>query len=473
MVSPFPWIDSAHIDMICEHLEAVERKEILRLVINIPPGYAKSHLCSRCFPVWLLLRHPDWEFLLTSYGDDLAQEHSAAARQFYTYWAPKMTGATVDQRSQAVDRWLVDAGAATLGGGMRACGILSAVTGRRADVAVIDDPFKNWKEASSAATREGVWTNYQSAIRNRLRPKGAIVVIHTRWHKDDLTGRLLREMESGSGEDWTVLKLAARAFPDDPLGREVGAPLWPGFYGEGELDAMESAVGHFFWMAQHQQEPEEPEGRLFKRDWLLYFEVQGDYYCLHGRGGDGRYHRSECIVFQTVDTNGSKSTSADYFVISTWAACPGGELLLLHVYRERLSVAEHLGALEDAYNQHLPGCQFVENKTFGTNLIAGALAIGLPVYETPAEVDKITRAVTILSKYRMGMVFHAANALWLGEVEHELLEFPGGSHDDFVDTASDAGIQSVCFGAGFGELPAVGGTKRVGADYGIEESALR
>jgi len=473
LAAPFPWIEGSHIDLICEKLEAVERKEMLRLIINIPPGYAKSYLCSRCFPTWVLLRHPDWEFLLTSYGDDLAEEHSAAARQYYTYWAPQITGASVEQRSQAVDRWLVDAGPAHLGGGMRACGIMSAVTGRRADIAVVDDPFKNWKEASSAAHRDTVMQNYRSAIRNRLRPKGAIVIIHTRWHKDDLTGRLLEEAAAGTGEQWEVLKLAARAMVDDPLGRLEGEPLWPEFYNEAELDAMEKATGHFFWMAQHQQEPEDPEGRLFKRDWLLYFDKEADYYCLHGRAGDVRYHEAECVIFQTVDTNGSKSTSADYFVISTWALCPGSELLLLDVYREHIGVEDHLTELTAAYELWHPGCQYVENKTFGTNLIAAALAAGLPVYETNVEVDKLTRAVTILSKYKMGMVYHRAKAKWLPAIEHELLEFPGGRHDDFIDTASDAGIQSVELGAGFFELPTVGGAKRVGTKLGADEADFR
>lgn len=474
MVSPFPWIEGKHLDLICEHLEAVERGEIRRLIINIPPGYAKSYLCSRCFPAWLLLRHPDWEFLLTSYGDDLAQEHSAAARQFYTYWAPKITGAAVSTASKAIDRWLVDAGPAFLGGGMRACGIMSSVTGRRANVAVIDDPYKNWAEASSATHREAVANNYRSAVRNRLLPKGSLVLIHTRWHKEDLTGELLAEMESGQGEEFTVLKLAARAGDDDPLGRPVGEVLWPSFYDDAEVGEIQKSLSAtpFFWQAQHQQEPEEPGGKLIKRAWFRYFEVEGDYYCLHGDDGDVRYHRGECIVFQTVDTNGSSKSSADFFVISTWALCPMGELLLLGVYREQIGVEAHLGALQDAYDQWLPGAQFIENKTFGTNLIALALMVGLPVAESPADVDKLTRSVTILTKYKSGMVYHRKGAAYLHDVEHELAEFPGGRHDDFVDTASIAGIQSVEFGAGMFELPALGGEKRAGAGFGIVEDSV-
>jgi len=472
LVSPFQWIDGKHLDLICEHLEAVESGDITRLIINIPPGYAKSYLCSRVFPAWCLLRHCDWEILLNSYGDDLAQEHSAAARQFYTYWAPKISGASVSTASKAIDRWLVDAGPAFLGGGMRACGINSAVTGRRANVAIVDDPYKNWAEASSAAYRKTVSDNYRSAVRNRLLPGGRLVLIHTRWHKEDLTGELVAEMEAGAGEKFTVLKLAVRAGVDDVLGRPAGEVLWPEFYDEAEVVEIQKAlsVTPYFWQSQYQQEPEEPGGKLFKRDWLLYFDVEGDYYCLHGRDGDLRYHRGECMCFQTVDTNGSSKSSADFFVISTWMLCPGGELLLCGLFRERLDVSGHLGALEDAYAAWTPAFQAVENKTFGTNLIAAALAVGLPVVESPADVDKLTRSVTILTKYKSGTVYHRKGAHWTEVVEHELMEFPGGRNDDIVDTASIAGIQSVEFGVGLSELPTLGGDKRVGSSFGVEES---
>lgn len=475
LISPFPWVEGKHLDLICDHLEAVERGDIKRLIINIPPGYAKSYLCSRCFPAWLLLRHPEWEFLLTSYGDDLAQEHSAAARQFYTYWAPKITGAQVSTASKAIDRWLVDAGPAFLGGGMRACGINSAVTGRRANVAVIDDPYKNWAEASSAAFRDTVMNNYRSAVRNRLLPGGRLVLIHTRWHKDDATGTLVNEMVSGLGEEFTVLKLASRAGEDDPLGRAPGQVLWPEFYDDSDVTELQKSLSAtpFFWDAQHQQEPSNPAGKLFKRSWFLYFEVEDAYYVLHGRLGDVRYHEGQCIVFQTVDTNGSSKSSADYFVIGTWALCPGGELILLDLFRERLSVAEHLGALQDAYEAWRPASQYVENKTFGTNLIASALAVGLPVAECSADVDKLTRSITILTKYKNGSVFHRKGAQYVEVVENELVEFPGGHNDDIVDISSMAGIESVEFGSGMFELPSLGGDKRVGSTFGIEQSYLR
>lgn len=471
LIAPFEWIDGAHHDLIFEALERVERRECRRLIINIPPGYGKSFDCSRAFPVWCLMRHPTWDFFLTSYGDDLAEEHSAAARQFYQHWVPKITGGKLDSRSEAVDRWLTDSVDGCLGGGMRACGINSAVTGRRADIAVIDDPYKNWKEASSEAIRASVLNTYRSAIRNRLRPKGCIVIIHTRWHKDDITGSMLEEMASGTGEKWEVLKLAARATDGDVLGRPLGAPLWPEYYDERELVEMEMSTGSYFWEAQHQQEPEDPGGKMFRRDWLRYFECEGDYYVLHRDLGDVRYHRGQCLVFQTVDCNGSAKSRADFFVISTFCQCPGGELLLLDVYREHIGVEEHLTQLDAAYGKWYPAAQYVENKTFGTNLIALAVAEGLPVFPVPAEDDKLTRSVTAMTRYRNGMVFHPKSALWVGTVEHELMEFPGGKHDDFVDTVSIAGIQSVDLMGWGTEMASTGGDERVGSGFGLSEGS--
>jgi predicted phage terminase large subunit-like protein len=416
------------------------------------------------------MRNPSAEILLTSYGDDLIREHSAAARQFYSYWSPKITGRVVSTESKAVDRWLVDAGPAVVGGGVRAVGIMSAVTGRRANYAVIDDPYKNWQEASSVAVRDTVDANYMSAVRTRLLPGGAIVLIHNRWDKDDQTGRLVSRMKDGVGEEWEVLSLPARSLgDDDPLGRPEGAPLWPEFYSEEELQAQELAMSSGpvnFWQALHQQEPESSGGRVFRREWFRYFWVEDTYYVLGGLDGEVRYQKAEVFVFQTVDVNGSSSQRADYFVISTWGLCPGSELILLDVFRRQLGVEDHLGALRDAFALWSPGCQYVENKTFGTNLVASAAADGLPVYPVPAENDKITRATTILARYKCGKVFHRKNGEYLPVVEHELLEFPG-RHDDFVDTASIAGIQSVMmYGGSGGGMPAVGGSKREGASLG-------
>lgn len=472
LIAPFDWVDGKHIDVICDHLEACFRRDIRRLIINIPPGYSKSYLCSRCFPSWALLRDPSLEFLLVSYGDDLAVEHSAAARQFYSYWAPQITGSNVSSRSDAVDRWLVDLGPSRLGGGMRACGINSAVTGWRADFAIIDDPYKNFAEANSEANRLSVMNNYRSAVRSRLKPCGVIIIVHTRWVKDDMSGELLSAMADGSGEEFVHLNFPERGVPDDPLGRDVGAPLWPEYYSDLELQEMEKSCGPVFWLSQHMQDPQDAKGKLFKRAWFRYFEIEGNvseyhhYYVLHSDMGDIRYHQGECIKFQTIDTNGSSKTAHDYFCISTWVLCPGGELLLIDVFREQINVGDHLSALIGAYDKHNPGFIYVENKTYGTNLIASASVLGYPVLEASAEVDKLTRSTTIVAKYKSGMVYHRSGASWLSDIESEAINFPGGVNDDYIDTASIAGIACIELIGGFYDSPLVGGKSRVSSETG-------
>ncbi len=464
------WVEAKHLEYLCERLEAVERGEVKRLIVNMPPGFAKSFIVSRCFPVWLLMRNPMIEFLLNSYGDDLAEEHSAAAREMYEHWAPQITGKSVDTRSKAVDRWLVHVGGGRMGGGMRACGILSAVTGRRADIAVVDDPYKNWKEASSQTHRDMVYAAYLSCIRTRLKKGGRIVLVHTRWHDDDLTGRLVRAMEEEDGEKWEVVTFPAVASENDILGRSPGDPLWPGMYDAEELDNIKKGVSAgadgqigsgYFWDSLYQQQPRKMEGKMFKRDWFRYFWEDGDFYVLGGEDGEYRYHKSECATFQTVDVAATKEQENDYTVCSTWTLCPGSELLLRGVYRERIKTTEHLSMLWEQFLRWYPGSQFVENKTFGLNVIQAGIVEGLPIIAVPADMDKVSRSLLMQAKYQNGYVYHLRNAPWLTPIENELLDFPG-KHDDFVDTASIAGIQSVELSCGLSAMPSVGGSERLG-----------
>jgi hypothetical protein len=466
-------MDAPHISLMCSKLERVESGACRRLIVNIPPGYAKSHIFSRVFASWFLMRNPRKEFGLLSYGDSLAEEHSRAARGLFDFWSPQITGYGMSKDTKAVNRWTVGLERGRSGGGMLACGIGSSVTGRRFDIGLVDDPFKSLEDAGSEVGRERVWDFYRSVFRSRLRKDGAIVVVQTRWDKQDLSGKLLKMMDSGGREQWEVLKFPALALEDDVLGRAPGDPLWPDMYSLDDLLDAQDTVGPFLWAAQFQQEPESAEGKLFKRAWLLDFDVEGDHYVLHGRDGDLRYHKGQTLVFQTVDTNGSASTSSDYFVVSTWAVCPDCELLLLGVFRDRIGVQDHLSALQSEYVKWSPAYQCVENRTFGTNLIAAGLAVGLPIVETPADVDKVTRSTTMMAKYKSGRVYHRFGAAWRDVVDGELLEFPGGRHDDFVDTASDAGIQSVLLGGSLLEAPRTGGKVREGFELGLYEDWVR
>ena len=463
------WVDAPHLDYLCSRAEAVCGGKLRRLIINIPPGYAKSWIFSRCLPSWFLMRFPRREFMLLSYGDDLATEHSSAARSMFGEYAPLMTGSGMAKDSKSVSRWMVDMGDGKRGGGMTSCGIGSSVTGRRADLIVIDDPYKNWDEANSQVVRERVWDSYRSVIRSRLRPNGCIIVIQTRWHKDDLTGRLLTH---AGGMKWELCKLPARAVAGDMLGRVPGEALWPGMYDDMELHEIEGDIGPIFWACQFQQQPEEPEGRLFKKAWFRYWYAEGGDYCLETDSGLLRYSKGDCYVVQTVDPNLTDASSSDYFCQAAWALCPGGEILLLAVQRERIETTEHVDEVGAFYDRHGAACILLSKRSSGMNLFQELEDLGYSLEEIVEDVSKLSRSVVVMRKYRRGEVYHLRDAVWIGDVEGELKEFPGGKNDDFVDNASAVGIYSSQIGGGISDMAVTGGSTRVGMGFGLRENEL-
>lgn len=466
------WQDASHLDLLCGKAEDIAERRIRRLLINIPPGYAKSWIFSRCFPSWYLMRYPSREFMLLSYGDDLATEHSSAARQMFGEYAPLIVGSGMAKDSKSVSRWMVET-ASGRGGGMMACGINSSVTGRRADVIVVDDPYKNWDDASSEAMRDRVDNAFKSVIRSRLRPGGCIILIHTRWHKDDQTGRFLSRMEHG-GMPWETCILPARAVENDLLGRKPGEPLWPGMYDDQELKEVEGDIGSFFWACQFQQAPTDAVGKLFKRAWFRYFEETETQFILKSASGDKAVYKSECVTVQTVDPAATEDEKNDYFCSAVWAICPGGELLLRHVYRDHIDTTEHVDEVASLFGAWNVDFLCVSKKSHGMNLFQELESLGYPLEEVIEDTSKVSRAITMLRKYRRGQVYHLQDAEWLVPVEKELCDFPGGSNDDFVDNASAIGIQSLQFGC-YGESVgvSVGGEQRVGNQFGLNESELR
>ncbi|OYV99460.1 MAG: hypothetical protein B7Z62_00220 [Deltaproteobacteria bacterium 37-65-8] len=407
--------------------------------------------------------------MLLSYGDDLATEHSSAARSMFGEYAPQIMGSGMAKDSKSVSRWMVDTGDGKRSGGMTSCGIGSSVTGRRADLIVIDDPYKNWDEANSEMNRDRVWDAYRSVIRSRLRPGGCIIVIQTRWHKDDLTGRLLRH---AGGMRWELCKLPARAVAGDMLGRAPGEALWPAMYDDLELHQVEGDIGPIFWACQFQQEPEEPEGRLFKASWFRYWRPDGPDLVLESDLGPVRYGRGDCVVVQTVDPNLTDEKSSDFFCQAAWALCPGGEIVLLAVQRERIETTEHVDEVGAFYDRWGAACILLSKRSSGMNLFQQLEDLGYALEEIVEDVSKLSRSVVIMRKYRRGEVYHPEGATWVGDIEGELKEFPGSKNDDFVDNASAVGIYSSQIGLGVSDTVISGGAARVGSGFGIREDNL-
>lgn len=250
-----------HTDLLAEKLtEAVlasERGEDARVIVEMPPGFGKSSVCSVALPLWTLQRHPSWEVVLASAEASLATKWSRDCRRVIT--DGMIPGLALSPESRAVTEWET-----TEGGSLIARGVGGQITGRRARLMLIDDPVKNLADAHSQVKRDELWNTWQSVLKTRLRPGSVVVLVMTRWHEDDLAGRLLK---SDSAESWTEIRIPAIAEEGDPLGRAVGEPLLSPMVDETPEQALtrwaqvRSEVGTYVWDALYQQRPSPPRWR--------------------------------------------------------------------------------------------------------------------------------------------------------------------------------------------------------------------
>ena len=259
--------------------------------------------------------------------------------------------------SKAADRWDISSHP----GGMVTAGVGGPITGRGADLMIIDDPLKDAEQAASDLIRAKQMDWWRSTARTRLMPGGAVVLLQTRWHETDLAGALLAEMEAG-GDQWEVLSLPAIAEDDDVLGRDPGEALWPEMYDEDTLAATKRATGGYFWAALYQQRPAPAEGFLFKRKDLRYWRLETNMigamqqrlYVLPDEDGARHFDAGQCPVFQTVDAAISEKETADWTVVATWAVTADKDLLLLDLERrhfEEQQTVEFLAGCNDKYGR--------------------------------------------------------------------------------------------------------------------------
>ena len=235
-----------HHELLIDRLEAIERGDITRLMVLMPPGSAKSTYVSTLFPPWYLARHPDHAVVAASHTSELSERFGRRVRNIINEHAATL-GIALAPDIQAANQWET-----TQGGEYFAVGVLGAITGRRADLVVIDDPVKSRLEADSETIRERVWEWWKADLQTRLKPGAKIVLVMTRWHESDLGGMLLEEMAT-AGRQWEILKLPMEAEQNDPLGRAPGEPLWPEWFTDDmRADAKRDQRT---WSALYQQRP--------------------------------------------------------------------------------------------------------------------------------------------------------------------------------------------------------------------------
>ena len=335
-------------DVVAIHEGRMKESESdnLRVMIFMPPRHGKSRLVSQEFPVWGMGNNPWMTWMLTSYSADLAQEFGRMTRNKMRD-SEELFGVKLAEDAARADRWGLEG---SHDNGIVATGVGGAITGKGAHVAIIDDPIKNYEEASSETVRRSAYNWYQTTLRTRLAPGGAVIVVMTRWHQDDLAGRLLADMEKGA-DKWKVLSLPALAEGTDQLGRSDGEALWPEMYDEVSLNRTRIAMGSYMFNAMYQQHPSPPDGTMFRRKDFRYWELIDHTYVLHRDTGDERFVPEQCWHFQTVDPTASAKTTADWFVCSTWIVTPKNDLLLWDVFRAQMEGAEQPRLLLDQYRR--------------------------------------------------------------------------------------------------------------------------
>ena len=424
---------------ICQRLEqfshAVTQRESPRLMLFMPPRHGKSTLASIAFPAWHLGRNPEHEFISCSYSGSLAMSFSRKVRHQLREpnYKNVFSDASLDPTSQSVESWLT-----TKGGGYVAAGVGGGITGKGAHVLVIDDPVKNREDAESEYSRDSVWDWYTSTAYTRLAPGGGILVILTRWHDDDLAGRLLAAAADGA-DDWEVVKYPAIAEQDEEF-REEGEALHPERYDVSSLSKIQKAIGPRDWSALYQQNPVADEGDYFNRDMINYYdEADLDYTRL-------RYYCAWDLAIGQRERN-------DYSVGLVVAVDEYDKLYVVDCVRGKWDGFELVERILDLYETWRPGVVGIEKGHI-------EMALG-PFLEKRVRErrlneayfrdlktgrrDKEARARAIQGRMQQGMVYFPKEPLWVGPLIAELLRFPNGVHDDQVDALAWIGLMMTEF----------------------------
>jgi predicted phage terminase large subunit-like protein len=423
---------------ICQRLEEFSRdvteKKSPRLMLFMPPRHGKSTLASVAFPAWHLGRNPQHEFISCSYSGSLAMGFSRKVRGLLREEGYKSAFKTrLDPQSQSAEAWLT-----TSGGGYVAAGVGGGITGKGAHILVIDDPVKNRDDAESANARSSAWDWYTSTAYTRLAPGGGVLVILTRWHDDDLAGRLLKAA-ADNGEQWEVVNYPARAEVDEAF-RKQGEALHRERYDEDALARIEKAVGPRDWSALYQQNPVADDGEYFTRDMISYYDSDD---IDHDRM---RFYCAWDLAIGKNDRN-------DYTVGIVVGVDEQDQLFVVDMVRGRFDGFELVEQILDMYEMWKPSIIGIEKghieMALGPFLEKRVRERGL--YEAyfkdlkTGRRDKEARARAIQGRMQQGMVFLPKEEQFTGPLVAELLRFPNGVHDDQVDALAWIGLMMTEF----------------------------
>lgn len=419
------FISGRHHKIMADAFERVIAGEIKRLIINMPPRHTKSEFASYLLPAWFLGKFPHKKVIQTSHTAELAVGFGRKVRnlvdsEVYKAIFPDLN---LQADSKAAGRWNT-----SKGGDYFAIGVGGAVTGKGADLLIIDDPHSE-QEAALAQVNPEIYDKtyewYTSGPRQRLQPGGSIVVVMTRWSQKDLTGQVLKSSAQRGGEEWKVIEF--------PAIMPSGSSLWPEFWSLEELEALKEELPASKWNAQYQQQPTSDVSAIVKREWWQIWEQDDPPQCE--------------FTIQSWDTAFLKSERADYSACTTWGVFyrddDTGErqanIILLNAFKKRMEFPELKQRAFEEWKEWEPDSVIVEAKAAGSPLIFELRQMGIPVQDfVPSKGnDKIARLNAVADLFASGRVW-VPNRNWAEELVEEVAAFPSGEHDDMVDSMTQA-----------------------------------
>ena len=410
------FIEGKHHRVIAKKLEAVARGELKRLIINMPPRHSKSEFASYLMPAWFLGRNPKLKIIQATHNTELAVRFGRKVRDLiddpeYKVIFPETN---LKEDNKGAGKWGTDKGAEYF-----AAGVGAAITGRGADLLVIDDPHSE-QDALSESAFDNAYEWYTSGPRQRLQPGGAIIIVMTRWGKKDLTGRLLAQQGGDVMSDkWDVVEFPA-ILPSDK-------PLWPEFWEKDALLSIKASLPASKWNAQWQQQPTSSESAIIKREWWQMWDKP--------KIPPFKY------ILQAYDTAFSKKQTADYSAITTWGVFQPEEggadhVILMDAQRGRWSFPELKEVAFEEYEYWEPDMVLVEAKATGTPLIDELRLRGIPAlgFSPGKGTDKVSRMHMVAPLFEAGMVWAPEDKSFADDVIEEVVSFPNGDNDDFCDS---------------------------------------
>ena len=411
------FIEGRHHKEIADKFNDIANKKIKRLIINMPPRHTKSEFASFLLPAWMVGRRPNLKIIQTTHTTELAIRFGRKAKTLMDSQEYKEVFDTrLREDSQAAGKWETEQG-----GEYYAAGVGSAITGRGADLLIIDDPHSE-QDALNMTAMERAYEWYTSGPRQRLQPGGAIVVVMTRWNMKDLTGMLLKSQKELKSDRWELIEFPA-ILPSKK-------PVWPEYWKLEELESVKASLSVGKWNAQWMQNPTSEEGSLIKREWW--------------RKWDRDYIPKLTHVIQSYDTAFLKKETADYSAITTWGVFhesvdSAPNLILLDAVKERLEFPELRKKAKEQYDYWKPETVVIEAKASGLPLTYELRKMGIPVINyTPSKGnDKHARVNAVSPLFESGQIW-APDEKFAEEVIEECASFPYGDHDDLVDSMTQA-----------------------------------